>query len=201
MKNSIIIVLFFAIGVIIGYWQWIPNFYLKYDYTSYALYLLMFLVGIGIGADNTALQSLKKLNLKIILVPLAVVIGSISGGLILFVFMNKGEIADFMAVSAGFGYYSLSSIFITQYSGEYFGTIALLSNIIRELLTLLFVPLMVKYFGKLSSVASGGATTMDTTLPVISKFAGKDIAIIAVISGIVLTISVPFIITFIYAVF
>lgn len=201
MKNSLIIVSFFAVGVIFGYWQWIPYLVLKNDYSSYALYLLMFLVGMGIGADSSAWQSLKKMNFKILLVPVAVVIGSLAGGVMLFFIIGKHGIADYLAISAGFGYYSLSSIFITKYSGEYFGTIALLSNIIRELLTLLLVPLMVKYFGKLSSVASGGATAMDTTLPVISKFAGKDVALIAVISGIVLTISVPFIITFIYSVF
>lgn len=201
MKSSLIIVSFFIIGVIFGYWQWIPDMALKNDYSSYALYLLMFLVGIGIGADKSALQSLRKLNFKILFVPMAVIIGSLAGGIVLFFLIGEQGIADYLAVSAGFGYYSLSSIFITKYSGEYFGTIALLSNIIRELITLLLVPLMVKYFGKLSSVASGGATAMDTTLPVISKFAGKDVALIAVISGIVLTISVPFIITFIYSEF
>jgi uncharacterized membrane protein YbjE (DUF340 family) len=38
---------------------------------------------------------------------------------------------------------------------------------------------------------------MDTTLPVISRFSGKEYAIIAVFSGIVLTILVPFMVTFI----
>ena len=45
-----------------------------------------------------------------------------------------------MAVGAGFGYYSLSSIFITEYKGPELGTIALLSNITREIITLLFAP-------------------------------------------------------------
>ena len=39
---------------------------------------------------------------------------------------------------SGFGYYSLSSIFITEYKGAELGTIALLSNISREIITLLF---------------------------------------------------------------
>ena len=80
---------------------------------------------------------------------------------------------------------------------ETLGVIALLSNIMRELITLLATPIFLKYFGKLAPIAAGGATSMDTTLPIITKFSGKDYAIIAIFSGTVLTILVPFLVTFI----
>ena len=102
-----------------------------------------------------------------------------------------------MAVASGFGYYSLSSIFITEISGETLGVIALLSNISREIITLLATPFFVKYFGKLGGIVSGGATSMDTCLPIISESTGKEWAIIAVFSGVVLTIIVPFLVPFI----
>jgi len=102
-----------------------------------------------------------------------------------------------LAVGAGFGYYSLSSLFITQLSGEMLGVTALLSNILREILTLLATPLLVQYFGKLAGIASGGATSMDTTLPVITRYSGKEWSIISVFSGVVLTLLVPFLVTFI----
>ena len=105
-----------------------------------------------------------------------------------------------MAVGAGFGYYSLSSVFITQLHSQSLGVVALLSNIFREVATLLATPLLVSYFGKLAGIASGGATAMDTTLPVISRYSGQSYAIIAVFSGIVLTILVPFLVTFILTV-
>jgi len=75
---------------------------------------------------------------------------------------------------------------------------ALISNISREIFTLIATPILVKFFGKLSPIASGGATSMDTTLPVIAKFSGREYAVISVFSGVVLTILVPFIITLIY---
>ena len=100
-----------------------------------------------------------------------------------------------MAVGAGFGYYSLSSVFITQLHSHSLGVVALLSNIFREVATLLATPILVSYFGNLAGIASGGATAMDTTLPIISKYSGKEYAIIAVFSGIVLTILVPFLVT------
>ena len=110
--------------------------------------------------------------------------------------LPQRTVAEIMAVGSGFGYYSLSSIFITEYKGAELGTIALLSNIIRELIALLFAPFLVKYFGKLSPIAVGGATTMDTTLPVILKFSGKEFLVVSLFSGFVLDLSVPFLVTF-----
>jgi uncharacterized membrane protein YbjE (DUF340 family) len=100
-------------------------------------------------------------------------------------------------VGAGFGYYSLSSIFIGQISGKTLGVVALISNILREIITLLGTPLLLKFFGQLAPIAAGGATSMDTTLPVITKFTGKEYAVISVFSGVVLTMLVPFLVTFI----
>ena len=100
-----------------------------------------------------------------------------------------------MAVGSGFGYYSLSSIFITEYKGAELGTIALLSNILREIMALLLAPLFVKYFGKLAPISVGGATTMDTTLPIILKFSGKEFAVISVFHGFILDLSVPVLVT------
>jgi uncharacterized membrane protein YbjE (DUF340 family) len=101
-----------------------------------------------------------------------------------------------MAVSAGFGYYSLSSVLITQYKGVELGTIALLANIIREVLTLLLAPWMVRYFGKLAPISAGGATTMDTTFPVIVKNSGKEFSVLSIYHGFITDLSVPFLVTF-----
>jgi uncharacterized membrane protein YbjE (DUF340 family) len=100
-----------------------------------------------------------------------------------------------LAIGSGFGYYSLSSIYITKISGEVLGVVALLSNIIREVITLIASPVLVKYFGKLAPIASGGATSMDTTLPIITRYSGKEFAVTSVFSGTVLTIIVPFMVT------
>ena len=111
--------------------------------------------------------------------PLTVVLGSLSGTAIISALLSHINVLEAMAVGAGFGYYSLSSIFISQMYSQELGVIALLSNIFREIITLLAVPILVKYFGKLAGIATGGATAMDTTLPVIVKFTGKDYGIIA----------------------
>ncbi|PID29540.1 MAG: hypothetical protein CR982_02420 [Candidatus Cloacimonadota bacterium] len=201
MKSSLKIVTIFMFGVFISFYIK-NNFIVKtfsiveeYDLTTYILYILMFLVGFGIGGDTKSWRVLKEFNIKIILVPIVIIAGSLLGGLLFGIITNSFTIKDSLAVSSGLGYYSLSSIIITESVGETLGTIALLSNILRELITLIFTPLMVKYFGKLAPIASGGATSMDTTLPIISKYVGKDYAVISIFSGTILTIAVPILVS------
>ncbi|WP_430810936.1 MULTISPECIES: lysine exporter LysO family protein [unclassified Carboxylicivirga] len=197
MKGSIIILGFFALGLIGGIAQWFPQWLLSDDLTTYALFILMFLVGISIGSDRNAFYILRKLNVKVVLVPLSVIVGSLVGASVVSFMLSDVNVKEAMAVGAGFGYYSLSSIFIGQLHSQELGVVALLSNIFREIITLLAVPILVKYFGKLAGIATGGATAMDTTLPVIVKFTGKEYGIVAIFSGIVLTILVPVLVTLI----
>ena len=197
MKSSLIIIGFFIVGILLSIYSLTPDFLLEPELSSYVLYLLMFFVGISIGADKDVLKILKGVKLKIILVPLSVIIGTFIGIGFTSIFIPDISLKESLAVGAGFGYYSLSSIIITQLNSEVLGVIALLSNIFREVITLLMAPVLVKNFGKLAPIASGGATSMDTTLPIITKFTGKEYAIIAVFSGVILTILVPFFVTFI----
>ena len=124
MKGSIIILAVFLSGVLLGRFVDRPEVLTADGPTLYALYALMFLVGISLGSDRQALQALKQQNLKIILVPLATVAGTLAGvSLVSFVLAGR-SLTDCLAVGSGFGYYSLSSIFITQYKGAELGTIA-----------------------------------------------------------------------------
>lgn len=197
MKNSLIILAFFILGVVLGIGKNLPDEVMKTDFSTIALYVLMFLVGVGIGADRNSWLILRSANIKIFVIPLGVMVGTFFGTTLVWLILPGFKLKDVLAVGAGFGYYSLSSLFITQLSGETLGVIALLSNLMRELFTLLATPVLVRYMGKLAGIASGGATSMDTTLPVISKYSGKEWAIISVFSGIVLTVLVPFLVTFI----
>jgi uncharacterized membrane protein YbjE (DUF340 family) len=112
------------------------------------------------------------------------------------VVLSGRSLTDCLAVGAGFGYYSLASVFITEYKGAELGTVALAANIIREMITLLGAPLLVCWFGKLAPISAGGATTMDTTLPVITRYAGKEFVVVSVFHGFVVDFSVPFLVTF-----
>ena len=197
MKGSLIILAFFTGGLLLGMYELLPEQLLTNDYSMYALYILMFLVGIGIGSNKKSLEVIKSVNFKIILVPISVITGTYIGVAAFSLIQNNLSLVESLAIGSGFGYYSLSSVLITEISGETLGVIALLSNISREIITLLFTPIFAKYFGKLAPISSGGATSMDTTLPIITKYIGSDYAIISVFSGVILTILIPFIIAII----
>ncbi|HHU40704.1 MAG TPA: lysine exporter LysO family protein [Fermentimonas caenicola] len=196
MKGSIIIVSFFILGVLLGYMGLVPDSLIESDLSFYVLCALMFFVGLSVGCDTKTLKSFSKLNPKYFLLPIATIVGTLGGCVIISFLLPDRQLSDLLAVGSGFGYYSLSSIFITEYRGAELGTIALLSNIMRELIALLLAPFLVRYFGKLSTISVGGATTMDTTLPVILKFSGKEFIVISVFHGFILDLSVPFLVTF-----
>ncbi len=198
MKGSIKIILFFSTGLFLGIHGLSIQKLLSFDPGIYALYLLMFLVGTGIGADITIWKTIGSMNIRIIMVPLTVIAGTMAGTSICSFFLKDILLKDSIAVGFGFGYYSLSSIIISNIRNETLGVTALVANISREIFTLVATPLLVKVFGKLAPLASGGATSMDTTLPVIAKFSGREYGVIAVFSGIVLTLLVPFLITAVY---
>lgn len=195
MKGSLIIVAFFIVGTLCGLYHLIPYDFTHSQLSYYALCGLMFCVGISIGNDPNMLKSFRTLNPRLVFLPVMTILGTLAGCTVASFFLNHRSVADCMAVGSGFGYYSLSSIFITEYKGPELGTIALLSNILREITALLCAPLLVKYFGRLAPISVGGATTMDTTLPIITRCSGQEFVIISIFHGFVVDFSVPFLVT------
>lgn len=196
MKGSLIIVGFFVLGIIVGLCDVIPDSFVNSDVSYYALCCLMFCVGISIGCDTAVLKSFKEVNPRLMMLPIMTILGTLAGCAAVSILLGHRQLTDCLAIGSGFGYYSLSSIFITQYRGAELGTIALLANISREILTLLCAPLLAKYFGRLAPISVGGATTMDTTLPIITRYSGESFIIVSIFHGFCVDFSVPFLVTF-----
>ena len=196
MKGSLIIVGFFVLGIIVGLCDVIPDSFVNSNVSYYALCCLMFCVGISIGCDTSVLKSFKEVNPRLMMLPIMTILGTLAGCAAVSILLGHRQLTDCLAIGSGFGYYSLSSIFITQYRGAELGTIALLANISREILTLLCAPLLAKYFGRLAPISVGGATTMDTTLPIITRYSGESFIIVSIFHGFCVDFSVPFLVTF-----
>lgn len=196
MKGSLIIVGFFVLGIIVGLCHFVPQGFLDSDVSYYALCALMFCVGISIGCDTSVLKSFRKVNPRLMFLPVMTIVGTLAGCAAASLVLGHRQLTDCLAIGSGFGYYSLSSIFITEYRGPELGTIALLANICREILTLLCAPLLARYFGKLAPISVGGATSMDTTLPIITRASGEQFIIVSIFHGFCVDFSVPFLVTF-----
>ena len=195
MKSSIVIVSFFLLGLLFGHFEIIPISAVDNDLSLFALCCLMFCVGLSLGNDSNMLKRFTMINPRFYWLPVATIVGTLLGCAMISFLLPGRSIMESMAVGSGFGYYSLSSIFITEYKGAELGAIALISNIFREIMALLLAPLFVKYFGKLAPIAVGGATTMDTTLPIILKISGKEFAVISLFHGFILDLRVPVLVT------
>ncbi|MBN2048436.1 MAG: lysine exporter LysO family protein, partial [Anaerolineaceae bacterium] len=188
MKSALIYLACFLLGILLTASGVLP-FSLNLDtITLWVLYALLVLVGVGIGSDTQTLDKILHLRWQVLLVPGAVAVGSILGSGLVALLIITLQFRDGMAVGAGFAYYSLSSVLIHQLHSETLGVTALLSNVFREALTIFLAPLWVSVFGPLGLIASAGATAMDTTLPVIQKHAGKEYTLIAVYSGVILSL-------------
>ena len=196
MKGSLTIVGFFVLGIACGLWHLLPDISTWGNMSFYTLCALMFCVGVSVGGNSEVLRSFKQLDWRLMLLPLTTIVGTLAGCTIVAWTLPQRSLADCLAVGSGFGYYSLSSIFITQYRGAELGTVALLANVVCEVFTLLGAPLLVRWFGPLAPITSGGATTMDTTLPVITQCSGNEFVMLSLMHGFVVDFSVPFLVTF-----
>jgi uncharacterized membrane protein YbjE (DUF340 family) len=196
MKGSLIIVGFFILGIAAGLSGMVPESIIDGDLTFYALCALLLCVGIGIGSDRNIVTKFKSLDVRMALLPLGTALGTFAGSLVVSFILSGRSPLDCLAVGSGFGYYSLSSIFITEYKGAELGTIALLANIIREMVTLLLSPVLAKVFGPLAPISSGGVTSMDTTLPIIMTSSGEQYSAVSIFHGFILDFSIPFLVTF-----
>lgn len=196
MKGSLIIVGFFILGIAAGLSGMVPESIIDGDLTFYALCALLLCVGIGIGSDRNIVTKFKSLDVRMALLPLGTALGTFAGSLVVSFILSGRSPLDCLAVGSGFGYYSLSSLFITEYKGAELGTIALLANIIREMVTLLLSPVLAKVFGPLAPISSGGVTSMDTTLPIIMASSGEQYSAVSIFHGFILDFSIPFLVTF-----
>ncbi len=196
IKGSLAAVVAFFLGVTAG--LFVPLSEVQdFDLATPVLYTLMLLVGIGAGADPTAVSMIRKHGPRLLLLPLSVVLGTFLGTLLVALLWPALPIRESLAVGAGYGYYSLSSLVIRELSGGDWAAVALLSNILREIITLLSAPLLVRLAGPAAPAAAGGATSMDTTLAATVQSSGRAWAVPALFSGVVLTVLVPFMVTLI----
>ena len=194
LKGSLVIVAFFAAGCAAGLLT--PLDTAGSRVSTYVLYALMFCVGVTLGNDRTLAGRIRRLDPRLALLPVATAVGTLAGAALTAPLLAAWSLTDTLAVGAGFGYYSLSSIFIADFRGPELATIALLCNVMREIFTLLAAPLVARWCGPLAAVSIGGATTFDTTLPIITQSAGRPYAVVSVFHGCALDFSVPFLVTF-----
>ncbi len=183
-----------VLGILAG--QWAPSSpvlsWLTYvpEYTDAVLFVLMITVGISVGANRVVLRKLREMDLRILLLPFGVILGSLAGGA-LCTALNPFSLGANLAVSAGMGWYSLSGVLLGEALGADIGAVSFLSNLIREFLSFLLIPLAVKTLNSYAAIALAGATSEDTALPVLIRHAPEETVVYSVLSGVLTSAAVP----------
>ena len=84
---------------------------------------------------------------------------------------------------------------LAEYSIE-ISAISFMHNVMRELLGILLLPVVAKKLGYIESTGLVGAGAMDVCLPIIVRTTSGNMAVYAFITGVVLSFSVPVMVSF-----
>lgn len=154
------------------------------------LNLLMLSVGVSIGLQRGIWQSMRRQPAKVLVIPLGVTAGSLLGGG-LCALLTGYPLAESASIAACMGWYSLGGVTIEALAGGVYGGVAFLSNLMREILSFFCIPLLAKYLNPAACIAAAGATSEDTTLPVMMKYTGEENVVLSVFNGVVCSAFVP----------
>lgn len=168
------------------------------DAAWWSVLTLCVLIGVDLGSGDLRAR-LREAGPRLLRVPAAVVVGSLAGGAVAGVWL--GPVAP--AAAAGFGWYSLAGPLVMQSMGAEAGAVAFLANLMRELVALLVIPLVVtrRPAGPALGAAVAGAPAMDTALPFLARYGGGDTALIGLVSGAVVSVLAPVLVTLVGALF
>lgn len=162
--------------------------------TNIILYLLMFSVGISIGMQRGIFSKIKEYHIKIFIIPLGTILGSLLGGVICALLL-KMPIGYGTAITSGLGWYSLAGVTIGNLVSAEMGSIAFMSNLMREMFSFLIIPFLAVHLNYYTCIASAGATSEDTTLPLMLKYTNEETVVLSVFHGVICSLMVPVLIS------
>lgn len=161
------------------------------------LYILMFLVGISIGLNRGIINKIKEYHIRIFVIPAGIIAGSLAGG-IMSGLLTGLPLGQSTAIASGMGWYSLAGVTIGNLTGAQAGSIAFLSNLLREIFSFFSIPLISRKLNYLTCIAPAGATSEDTTLPMMIRYTDGETVVLSVFNGVICSAAVPFLISFCY---
>lgn len=196
-KMTIIIVIAVFLGMAFGYFfadKLFPSFE-TFDKTAsllikIGLCVLLFFVGLDLGLDETVKENFKKVGFRCLVFPFVTMAMSMAGAMLCGLFMPI-SMKEAAAVGAGLGWYSLAPGIIMEAGYVTASAISFMHNVMRELFSIIFIPLVAKHIGYLETTAMPGAAAMDVCLPIVEKSTSSNTAIYSFISGVILSMAVP----------
>lgn len=152
--------------------------------------ILLLLVGLQIGTDLEWMRNIRRYAFDTFLISACAIIGSlIAAGA--FAYADPSLTwRDTSLVASGLSFYSLSSIMLDHAGLSSLALLTFLTNFLREFLSLVAAPLIVRMFGALAPIAAA-ASAADSGSPVIARASGSEYTILCISSAFVLSVAAP----------
>ncbi|WP_037585911.1 lysine exporter LysO family protein [Stenoxybacter acetivorans] len=184
LKQIGCVLLGFVFGLLLPAY-WLP----PESLSNYALMLLVFFVGMQLRGSGITLRQVL-LNKYGVQISAVFMVSCLVAGVLFALIMPDVSVSKGLALSSGYGWYSLSGIVMTEAYGPVWGSVALVNDLAREFFALAFIPvLMRRWVG--AAVGVGGATSLDFTLPVIQSSGGVEVVPLAISFGFVVNVASP----------
>ena len=188
-----------AIGILFGYFVIYRDWPTERwgDFNEFAgtviqweLYVLLLFVGIGIGSEGSLVETLKTAGLKILVFPAVTILMTVLCSLICSIILPV-SLHESICIGCGFGWYTLAPGIMMDAGMVSASAIAFMYNVIRELLSIVFIPVVARRIGYIETTGMAGAAAMDVCLPICSRSTNGDVAMYSFLSGAILSALVP----------
>ncbi len=147
-------------------------------------------VGYGLGREGEILKKFKAIGFRVFALPIAIISGTAVMGLAYGVY-GPLSIKESMAVFMGMGWYGMAPAIIMNTGHVTAAAISFLHNILREVMSMLLIPIVASKIGYFEAASLPAATGMDCCLPAVKRYTNNETAIMSLISGIICSIAVP----------
>ena len=158
------------------------------------LCLLLFFVGVDIGLEGTIIRSFREAGWRIVIFPFAVIAGTFIGAAAASLVLPVG-LRDSLCVGAGFGWYTLAPAMLADYSLKV-SALSFMHNVMMETIAILIIPTVARKVGYIECTSLPGAAAMDVCLPIVEGATRGDIAVYSFVTGAVLSVTVPVMVSF-----
>ena len=157
------------------------------------LCVLLIFVGLDLGIEGQVINNFKNAGLRILALPVAVALGTMVGAVVCSVLLPV-SMGESLAIGCGFGWYSLGAGILMDAGYMTAGAISFMHNVMREVFSIILVPIVARYVGYVEAIALPGAPGMDVCLPIGERSTSGTVAVYSFISGLALSLSVAFLV-------
>ena len=194
IKSSIIICLMVVCGMLLGYFVlprlMAPERFEEVSSTLLVIGLCIMLgsVGFSMGLDGSIVRVLRGAGLGVVLVPIFSVIGSLLAGVV-YAFLTPMTLREGLAISAGFGWYTMAPSVISGSGHAVAGAVSFLHNVLRETMGLIFLPLVASKIGYIEAITLPGTASTDLCLPLVEKYCNPETMAYSFCTGMLMCIT------------